>query len=347
MTMSDLDAQALRALAAYPQIRAPKLSVLSGGLLNKTFDVQAENGRFVLQSLNPIFRAEVHDDIEAVTAHLAKKGLTTTRLVPSGAGALFTTVETVIWRVLTYVPGTVTFDRVQDAAMAKTAGALVGRFHQAVSDLEHAFRFVRLNVHDTPTHMRTLEQALVEHKTHRHYDAVAPLGEQILAAWRTFTAPAATKKRLVHGDLKISNVLFDEKTQQAVCLIDLDTLAYMPLMYELGDAWRSWCNPMGEDAMDTRFDLGLFAAAVDGWLREAKGFVGRDEIASLAHGTALIALELSARFCADALRESYFGWNAQKFPDRSTHNRVRAAGQYNLYASVRAQQREIEQVLGL
>ena len=46
-----------------------------------------------------------------------------------------------------------------------------------------------------------------------------------------------------------------------------------------------------------------------------------------------IMAELAARFTRDALREVYFGWNADKFPDRSTHNRIRAQGQLNLHHS--------------
>lgn len=335
----------LRALAAYPQIVEPSLSALNGGLLNTTYKVDAKNGAFVLQSLNKIFKPELHDDIEAVTAHLEKKGLPTTRLVRTKDGALFTTVDGVVWRVLTFILGTETHHKMKDAAMAKEAGALVGRFHAAVADLEHRFAFARLGVHDTPAHMKTLEAALKEHAAHRHFAKVAPLGEQILQAWRAFQPHAAApqKTRVVHGDLKLSNLLFD-RHGHGVCLIDLDTLAHMPLMHELGDAWRSWCNPAGEDTTETRFDRSLFEAAVRGYLSETT--VSGDEKESLVFGTALISLELAARFCADALRESYFGWNAEKYPDRSTHNLVRATGQFNLHRSVRAQEAEIRTVLG-
>jgi hypothetical protein len=38
-------------------------------------------------------------------------------------------------------------------------------------------------------------------------------------------------------------------------------------------------------------------------------------------------VELAARFCADALNESYFGWNPKSFPSRSEHNQARAESQ--------------------
>ena len=336
---------ALRALAAYPNMDEPKLTRLTGGLLNTTYQVDASGGRFVLQSLNPIFKPEVNDDIDAVTAHLERRGLVTTRVVRTRDGALCTVIGAQCWRVLTFVPGTHTLSRVQDPNIAAEAGALVARFHLALSDLQHTFKFARLGVHDTPTHMKTLATAFAEHAAHRYFSRIAPVAEKILREWDRFGAAATppAKQRLVHGDLKISNVLFGDRG--AVCLIDLDTLANMPLMHELGDAWRSWCNPVGEDSTDTRFDLGLFRASASAYFKVARAFITPEELASLEHGTALIALELSARFCADAFRESYFGWNADKYPDRSTHNLERAMGQLNLYSSVRAQQGDIARVL--
>ena len=58
---------------------------------------------------------------------------------------------------------------------------------------------------------------------------------------------------------------------------------------------------------------------------------------ALPAGLETIALELSARFCADALRESYFGWDSARFGSRGEHNLVRARSQLSLAASVRRQ----------
>ena len=74
----------------------------------------------------------------------------------------------------------------------------------------------------------------------------------------------------MHGDPKINNLLFDAATGRALCFIDLDTLGRMPLPLELGDAFRSWCNPAGEDNRQSAFALDLFAAAVDGYAAGAR-----------------------------------------------------------------------------
>ena len=56
-----------------------------------------------------------------------------------------------------------------------------------------------------------------------------------------------------------------------------------------------------------------------------------DERRALLLGPDWISLELAARFAADALNESYFGWNPERFAGRGEHNLVRARGQLSLH----------------
>jgi hypothetical protein len=109
------------------------------------------------------------------------------------------------------------------------------------------------------------------------------------------------------------------------------------LPLELGDAMRSWCNPAGEDGHTGQFAAELFAAALSGYAEAAAGWITAAEIRAIAPATQTIILELAARFCADALNESYFGWDATKFPTRGQHNEQRAAGQLTLARSFATQ----------
>ena len=117
----------------------------------------------------------------------------------------------------------------------------------------------------------------------------------------------------------------------------------MPL--ELGDAFCSWCNPRGEDTQKSEFRLDLFAAAVGGYAETAANIVSEDEWSAFVLATRTIMVELSSRFIRDALRESYFGWNEDLFPDRSTHNQVRAAGQLDLAKSLCSQYGAAEDIV--
>jgi Ser/Thr protein kinase RdoA (MazF antagonist) len=310
---------------------------LGAGLINQTFLVDGPpHGRFVLQRLHAIFPAEVNDDIEAVTRHVAARGLLTPRIIPAADGRNWTTHDGGTWRALTWIDG-VGLERLASPAQAREAGAVLARFHRAVSDLGHEFRSHRPGVHDTARHLANLRRALEAHAGHRRYGAVAPLGRDILAAAAALPPLPAVPERVVHGDPKVANILFTPDGARALCLVDLDTLARMALPLELGDAFRSWCNPAGEDRSRASFSLELFAAGVAGYAEAAAGMVTPAEAAAIVPATLTIYVELAARFCTDALEECYFGWNPREFPGRSEHNEVRAESQLTAARSLAAQ----------
>jgi Ser/Thr protein kinase RdoA (MazF antagonist) len=306
------------------------------GLINATWYARARGGAsLVLQRLHSIFPPEVNLDIAAVTEHLARKGLATPRLWPSVDGRLWVEHDGRVWRALTRIDG-ICRDALESPAQAREAGRVLAEFHRAVGDLDYAFQSARSGVHDTPRHVAALRTALAEHGGHRDFAAIEPLAERVLAAAAGLQPLPPTAERIVHGDPKISNLMFARDGARALCLIDLDTLAHMPIALELGDALRSWCNPATEDASHARFDAALYAAAIGGYAAGAAGFLTRDEWHAIPLGTLTIAVELAARFCADALRERYFGWDAERYASASVHNQARTRGQLQVAETLRA-----------
>lgn len=307
-------------------LQGAAVAPLGSGLINRTWIVAAPAGRYVLQQVNPIFPGAINEDIQVVTAHLRARGLVAPELLRTTDGRLWLDDPGGAYRLMTHVDG-VSHDRLGSPGEAREAGQLLARFHRALADLKHEFRNQRLGVHDTERHLKVLRQALVDHGDHRDFAAIRPLATQILELADALPDLPSLPDRVVHGDPKINNLLFDPASGRALCFIDLDTLGRMPLHLELGDAFRSWCNPKGEDSPKSAFALDLFTAAVQGYAEGARGWITPDEAAAIVPGTLTIYVELAARFCADALRESYFGWDATKFPSRSAHNQVRAASQ--------------------
>src|SRR5262249_5855578 len=86
--------------------QAAEIAELPGGLLNATYAVR-EGGEplAVLQRLHAIFRPEVNLDIEAVTAHLAARGLATPRLIRTRDGRPWHDHAGELWRALSWVEG--------------------------------------------------------------------------------------------------------------------------------------------------------------------------------------------------------------------------------------------------
>lgn len=333
--MSATSEQARAALAAYPVTDAASIEPLGHGLINDTFAVGSD---LVLQRVHTVFAPEIHLNIRAVTEHLSARGIPTPKLVPTREGAPYTTVDGRVWRLMTRLPG-VGFDAVQKPEQAHAAAGVLARFHRALADLDHAFVGMRSGVHDTPRHLAALERALAEHREHRLFAHVEPVAQAILEAAAALPSLGTLPDRVVHGDPKFNNVLFEAATgpgsTRAVGLVDLDTVGPMPVHLEIGDAWRSWCNPAGEDETAARFDLDVFAASLRGYA-EAGPALLPEEREALLHGVEWIAVELAARFCADALVESYFGWDPTRFPSRGEHDLVRARGQLALHHAVLA-----------
>lgn len=312
---------------------------LGTGLINDTFAVASPQGPFVLQRLHPVFDPRIHHNIAAVTQRLEARGLATPRLVPTLAGRWWHVDAGAPWRLMTRLPG-VSIDAMGPPAMARAAGAALGGFHAALHELSHTFVAMRTGVHDTPTHLASLAAAVQEHRSHRLYDEVAPLAEAIARGARALPALAQVPDRIVHGDPKLSNLLFEgadgDAATKAVGFVDLDTVGPMPLAYELGDAWRSWCNPRGEDEGEAQFRMDVYEASLAGYAGTVMPPPRGVERDSLVHGVEWITLELAARFAADALREAYFGWDAERFAGRGEHNVVRARGQWSLHEAALA-----------
>jgi aminoglycoside phosphotransferase (APT) family kinase protein len=335
-------------LAAYGLAGAEATRPASG-LIQTTYLVRlADGARVVAQRHHPVFDPpggggeRLLADIAAVTARLAARGLDTPRLLAREGGALgWRDGDGRLWRLMTFLDGE-TVDRVDAPARAAAAAALVARFHAALDGLDHAFGFTRPGAHDTEAHLRRLA-AHAGGDAPGVPDAIRRLADAILAeAARRPPVPPAPP-RVTHGDLKISNVLF--RGDDAIALLDLDTLARLPLAVELGDALRSWCNPVGEDAEQTRFELAVFDAAVHGYARGARAAglaLAADEPAGLLPGLITIALELASRFAIDAFEDRYFGWDPARFASRREHNRVRAAGQLALARAALAHRQAAE-----
>lgn len=361
------------ALAAYDVFDPTQVRVspLGDGLINETYLVEATASsatlrRAVLQRVSPIFGRAVHEDIEAITAHLAQKGQATPRLLRTRSAELSVQLHSdaldpadrgSIFRLLDFIPGHC-YPRMT-AALAGPAGRLVGRFHVAVSDLQHDFHFTRPGAHVLSQHIDKLQRALSDASRPDFVPSEAqvppaffPLAEQLLRFAETVELSdarvAALPRRICHGDLKVSNLRFDD-AGQGVCLLDLDTLGWLPLPLELGDALRSWCNasPLGEDSAEARFDLSLFEGALRGYADSASALLVPAEREALVAGLLRIAFQLAVRFAVDVVRQNYFRFRVDpaRHPTRAAHNLLRAQGQFSLVQAVVASRGAAESIV--
>ncbi len=336
----------------FPELENAVIEPLGNGLINQTFLAVADGKRFVLQRLAPIFAPRINENIAAVTRALATAGLTTPSLVATREGRLWLDLgqKDGVWRLQTFVAGH-SFDKVHSLAQARAAGALVARFHRALEGVAHPFVGIREDVHDTAKHLVRLRAALSRHADHRLIPKVRPLAESILSRAEKLPPLPELPPRICHGDLKLNNILFAgaeaPASEEALCLIDLDTVGPMSLAYELGDAWRSWCNQSGEDAAQASINLAAMRESLAGYTAALGRALAERERRALLGGVEWVSLELASRFAADALDERYFGWDPLRHVSRGDHNLVRGSGQLALHEAFVATRAERKNMLGL
>ncbi len=287
---------------------------------------------------------DIHYDILSVTEHLAQHGFLTPHIQRTRQNELWLTdSKGHVWRMYDYIVGHI-HSRAPSAKICFEAGHLAGRFHTCLSLLDYQFQSNRLGVHDFNRHLSHLKSVLETHKRHDDYERISVLANDIILKSEKMEPHIAGEKRIAHGDLKLNNFVFSQ-AGKALCLIDLDTLGPMDLLFELGDAFRSWCNPLGENAEESEFDLACFKEGICGYWESAHALWEKEELLRVPMCVERISLELSARYCADALEESYFAWDQDNYASASLHNFQRALGQFHLSESVQERRALAEAVI--
>lgn len=322
----------MNVLKYWQHLKPKSAKLISTGFINQTYRIELEKGLAILQRLHPVFSPKVNLDILAITDFLASKGFVMPKLVKTDEGELWVIDNNQCWRMLTFMEGH-TFDEIQETDAAYSAGQLVGRFHRALLNFKYDYQSVRENLHHTENYLRRLEHNLRANTQHTFYEHVSPIANQILEEARKLPNLWELPLRHCHGDLKISNLMFNSK-EEAYCLIDLDTLGKMPWPIEMGDAFRSWCNPNGENQANSVFNLDIYKAALEGYQSQVWKYWKKEERDMLPVAIKLIPLELCARFLIDIFEDQYWNWDPDRFKSRAEHNWLRAQSQWSLFEDI-------------
>jgi len=111
-------------------------------------------------------------------------------------------------------------------------------------------------------------------------------------------------RRAVHNDCKLNNLLFDAERDEALCVVDLDTVMEGSVVHDFGELVRTATCLGAEDERDLagmRVELPLHEALARGFVEGAGALLTPAELAALATAGARMALENSVRFLTDYL----------------------------------------------
>ncbi len=328
---------------------------LTAGNINVTYrlDMGTEKGapRFVLQRINTgAFKDPVSlmENIGMVTAHIRKgyeaEGIDPARRVLSFVKAdngslLYTDPEGGAWRCYVYVDDVTAYDAIESAALFREAGAGFGEFQTRLSDFPAEKLTETIpGFHNTARRFETF-MASVEKDAAGRAASVADeieffVSRKALMSSIVDRLGGELPLRVTHNDTKLNNVLMDNGSGKALCVIDLDTVMPGSALYDYGDAVRYGACTAAEDEPDVSkigFDMELFKAFTEGFVSATAGNLTDTEIKLLPLGIAVITCELAMRFMTDYLDGDVYFKTAYE-----GHNLVRARAQMKLLCEVEA-----------
>lgn len=304
---------------------------IGSGLIHETYQVVTDRGEYVFQKLHPKLACpKIAQDLFAVTDHLGKKQACSPQGVHARDGRRLISNGKDTWRMQTLVRGQV-FDHVKDRRTAYEAGKVLAQFHHALHDFERPF-VSDFRLHETANELWALSDSVQSADKELLTDEILTMARFLLAKTPEYYLPQDLPLGVIHGDPKISNIIFARG--QAKAMIDLDTCQRAPILLDLGDAFRDWCMKGSED--DLKFNRFIFESAWESYKKHNQSITDYEKTFVL-QAVQLIALELASRFLADYFNDSYFGWDENLYPSRRAHNLVRAKGQVALYKSLTEQ----------
>ncbi len=324
-----------------------------------SFDQEGCRRRYVLQRINTRVFKDVDalmENIARVCAHAARRvaadgGPDAARraltLVPTRDGAPFwRDAEGGSWRAYDFIEGATSFDKIESPAQARVAAQAFGEFQRLLADLPAPrLRETIPHFHDTRRRFDNLERSARADAAGRAAAAAAEIGfarsrEALVDSLLGLQASGAIPERITHNDTKLNNVMLDDATGKALCIIDLDTVMPGLALYDFGDMARSATNAAAEDEADlslVRMQMPVFAALVEGYRAGAGPLLNAAEVANLALAGRVITFEIGIRFLTDFLDgDIYFKTR------RPTHNLDRARNQFALLRSMEEQRAAME-----
>ena len=321
-----------------------------------TFEIDGQPARYILQRINHhIFTdpAALMHNIQRVTAHLAVKlaGVPDSNrlalsVIPTRA-SLAWHVDSLgnYWRAYRFIEGARTFDIIESPAQAYEAAKAFGHFQRLLADLPAPRLHDTIpNFHHTPKRFDQLQQAIAADVANRAQLARAEIdfafGRGTLT---TVLLDAQLPERVTHNDTKINNVMLDDRTGKALCVIDLDTVMPGLAPYDFGDMVRTATSPVAEDEQNlsrVTMQFPMFEALARGYVATAGGFLTAAERSHLVAAAKLITFEQGLRFLTDYLSgDSYYKVH------RPSQNLDRCRTQFKLMASIEEQEDAMERLV--
>ena len=336
------------------------IETFGNGHINDTYLCET-TPRFILQKINTnVFKDPdaVMENICNVTKHIRAKIVEaggdpdreTLNVILTKTGEIFYKhPDGAAFRMYKFIERSVSYDEAVRPEILTYAGQAFGKFQKMLSDFPAAkLHETIIDFHNTPVRVKQLQEAMKNNLSGR----LGNVGEEVKFAldYSRYSAEITDAMesgdvllRVTHNDTKLNNVLFDETTDEGVCVIDLDTVMPGSLLYDFGDALRFGASSCAEDETDIDkiyFDLEKYEAFAKGFLGEVSANLTKKEIELLPMSALLMTYECGIRFLADYINgDTYFKIH------RENHNLDRARNQFALVADIEKKLPEMAKIV--
>lgn len=332
-------------------ITSPISSVdrMKAGHINTAYLVGTEDGKkYTIQRINTyVFKNpdELMENISSVTHFLRKRikesgddpERETLRFLKTVDGKSYLSLKNgSAWRVYVYMDNSFTVNETENLEVVRSAGVAFGRFMRRLNSYPaKELHETIADFHNTPKRYIDFLESVEKNSVGRKdtcLDEIKFVMDRCedMSVLMKLYEDGEIPTRVTHNDTKLNNVLFDKNTNEAFCVIDLDTVMPGISLYDFGDSMRSGASSAKED--ETQLDkvylnLELFKSYTQGYLSETYQCLTKAEIEYLPFSVKLMTLECGMRFLMDYLDgDTYFR------TDYPEHNLVRARNQFKLVA---------------
>ena len=240
----------------YERVDIYSLNKVSTGLINETFVVETNQGKYILQAINQYVFPDPNiglSNIKLISEVLCEKNFKYN--FPAPIQFKYVHDFNKIWRILPFIENTQSFDHIIDVKMVSEASWCMGEFYQLLDGFptEKLCQTIP-NFHNGEYYLNTLLISRDKATKQRKEAAEIVLNKvdevsHMLIQFDQLVEESPT--RVVHFDTKINNFLFDDK-MKVKALIDLDTLMPGSVYSDIGDMIRTYANVHGEES--TAFD---------------------------------------------------------------------------------------------
>ncbi len=289
---------------------------------------------------------ELMENISLVTSHIRSKlagrydnvDQRCLRVIPTRSGSsVYRDKDGEYWRTYQFIDKVRTYKTITNEKQARLLGEAIGNFQLQLSDFDGNLLYETIpHFHDMRLRYNQLQAAtevnfnnrlqLVEKELQYLFENK----ERGYLLWDRLQ-DGSLPVRVTHNDTKINNVLFSLDGNEALCIIDLDTVMPGTILFDTGDMIRTATTTAEEDATDlsqVTCNTGLHQALLQGYFSKAE-FLTPLERSLVRESGRNITQIMAVRFLTD-----YLNGDRYYHIDRENQNLDRARNQIALMADM-------------